>query len=369
MTDWNPGPKYQCYLRRIQDLLTDEKRTVRDIYYALEARGFEETLREESYRRALDRHHADPDDHPHPDSVPDSEWIWSFEYRYVKRAVKKGRRADYLDPRLVIDASRRAEATVDAGYGDAKDFVDRRVRGVHEHYRENFWEDQSTYVEVWLEKQSLASVFEPICQDLNVRLEATRGDWSDSKVYEATQRLASKITDGNDVRVLYYGDFNPSGFHAPVSIQETMRHYGIELSFRDPDNATDETYFDIWPLGEPAEFGDGNGTLAFERRGINLDHIEEFELPENPNPSSTDKDRQLKERFQTHVSDGRDVNVELNALKEYQREYLEELIREGIEQHIDADRRRETERRVEAQREQVSEAVCIDEDALGGGQS
>jgi len=366
VTVWNPGSKYQFYLSRIQDLLTDEERTVRDIYYALESRGFERELREESYQRALQRHHDAPEDHPHPDTVPEDEWAWSFEYRYVKRAVKKGRRADYLDPSLVIDESRRAEATVDAGYSDAEKFIDQRVRGVEQHYRENFWADQPTYVEVWLEKQSLASVFRPICEDLNVRLEATRGDWSDSKVYEASKRLASKITNGNDVRILYYGDFNPSGFHAPVSVQETMRHYGIDLSFRGPEQSSDAAYFDIWALSGPAEFEGDYGTLQFERRGINLEHIKEFDLPENPNPSSTDKDRELKERFQTHVTEGRDVNVELNALKEYHREYLEDLIRDGIEQYVDDDLRRETEQRVAERREQISRAVNVDDGVLGG---
>lgn len=331
MTSWNPGPKYQKLVRLCDDVLTDEKRTVRDIYYALEARGHE------------------------------------YEYRSVKRAVKKGRRAGYIDPSLIIDESRRAESTVDAGYDDAQEFVDSQIRDSWKAYRENFWEEQESYVEVWLEKQSLASVFRPICNDLNVRLEATRGDWSDSKVYEASQRLASKIRDGNDVRILYYGDFNPSGYHAPVSVQETMRHYGVELSFRDPESATDETYFDIWPLNGPAQFGTG-GTLAFERRGINLEHIKRFDLPENPNPSSTDKDRQLRERFRIHVSEGRDVNVELNALKEYEREYLEDLIRDGIEQHIDADRRRDVEQRVNEQRDLVRSSVNIDDDVLGGEQ-
>jgi len=57
-------------------------------------------------------------------------------------------------------------------------------------YWEDFWGEQDSYVEVWLEKQSLASVFAPICEEFNVRLEATRGDWSDSKVYQASNRLA-----------------------------------------------------------------------------------------------------------------------------------------------------------------------------------
>jgi len=339
---WNPGAKYQMYLSRIQDLLTDEKRTVRDVYYALEARGFESELA----------------DHGH-----------EFEYRYVKRAVKKGRRHGFIDPELIIDESRRAETTVDAGHEDAEQFVDANVRGVWNAYRENFWNDQESYVEVWLEKQSLASVFRPICDEFNVRLEATRGDWSDSKVYEATQRLAGKIGEGKDVVVLYFGDFNPSGFHAPVSVQETMGHYGIDLSFRDNDQDRPAFYFDVWPLEGPAEFGEDNGTLLFDRKGINLEHIEDFDLPENPNPSSTDKDRQLRQRFQQYVSDGRDVNVELNALKEYHRDYLEDLIRDGIREHIDQDAREQTEQRVEREQERIQQAVQVDDDVLNGGES
>ncbi|ALJ99698.1 DNA topoisomerase [Haloarcula californiae icosahedral virus 1] len=337
---WNPGAKYQMYLRRIQDLLTDEKRTVRDVYYALEARGFESELNE----------------HGH-----------AFKYRYVKRAVKKGRRHGYIDPALIIDESRRAETTVDEGHESPEQFVDAHVRGVWNAYRENFWNDQGTYLEIWLEKQSLASIFRPIAEEFNVRLEATRGDWSDSKVYEATQRLRERIQAGDDVVVLYFGDFNPSGYHAPVSVQETMGYYGIDLSFRDPDAERPAFYFDVWPLDGPAEFGDDAGTLLFDRRGINLEHIERFDLPENPNPSSTDKDRQLRQRFQQYVSDGRDVNVELNALKEYHRDYLEDLVRDSIREHIDQEAREATDERVRERQERLSRAICVDDDALGGG--
>ena len=360
---WDPGPKYQMYLERIRDLLDgDEKRTVRDVYYALEATGFESDLRDRSYARALERH--EKRDAPHPEDLPPDEWCWQFEYRYVKRAVKKGRRHGYIDPEQIFDASRSAGATVDVGAEDAEDFVDRHVRDVWKAYDEDFWRDQDAYVEVWLEKQSLVTVFAPICEDLNVRLEATQGDWSDSKVYQATQRLLSKIEEGKDVVVLYYGDFNPSGFHAPVSIQATMTYYGLGLSFRDPDDCLPAMYFDCWPADGPVS-GDGmDGSLMFDRKGINVEHIERFDLPENPNPSSTDKDETLRERFQTYVTDGRDVNVELNALKEYHRDYLEDLVRDSIEEHIDEEQRDETEDRIEEQRDLVKRAVNVDDDVL-----
>lgn len=69
MTDgWNPGRKYRRLLGQIQDILDGgEERTVRDVYYALESRGYE------------------------------------WDYRQVKRAAKRGRRSGYLDPRQVFD--------------------------------------------------------------------------------------------------------------------------------------------------------------------------------------------------------------------------------------------------------------------------
>lgn len=333
--EWNPGEKYRLYLDKITDILGEERRTVRDVYYALEARGFPSELAEHGYE---------------------------FEYRYVKRAIKKGRRAGIIDPSMIFDASRPAEVESDPGHGDPETFIRRHVDGIESAYRENFWDDQPKHVEVWLEKQSLASVFQPICDEFNVRLEATRGDWSDSKVYEATQRLKGRITDGDDVRVLYFGDFNPSGLHAPVAIQQTMAHYGLD--FRD-QNEPDSRYFDIFPFSDPVEFGSEGGTLEFERLALNLEQVDRFDLPQNPTPSSTDKDMELRERFMTHASRGRDVNIELNALKEYEREFLEDLLRDGIEKHIDESLRQETDERVAKRKEAIGDAIKVDYSEIG----
>lgn len=329
--EWNPGAKYQTILRQIQDVLENgERRTVRDVYYALEARG--------------------------------NKW----EYRYVKRAVKKGRRAGYIDPQQIIDSSRQPVTTVSDGYANPREFLDDRIRGVWDQYWENFWKYQDTYVEVWLEKQSLATVFEPICNERHVRLEATRGDWSDSKVYEATQRLLERILDGQDVVILYFGDFNPSGFHAPVSILDTMEYYGLTFH-REFPGAQDPRYYDPeWEL--PQQYykddpGDA-GSLDFKRCGINLEHIKKFDLPENPVPSSSDKDSTIKEHFRNHVSEGRDTNVELNALKEYQREFLEDLIRDSIGEYVDVEREERVKERIADARDALSTAVEIDDSEL-----
>jgi hypothetical protein len=328
--EWSPGKKYQTLLRQIQDVLDNgEQRTVRDVYYALEARG--------------------------------NKW----EYRYVKRAVKKGRRCGYIDPSQIVDSSRQPVNTVSDGWADPREFLDKQIRGIWKQYWENYWKYQDTYVELWLEKQSLATVFQPICREKVVRLEATRGDWSDSKVYEATQRLKRPIMDGKDVTILYFGDFNPSGYHAPVSILDAMEYYGLTFHREFPES-DDPRYYDP-EHGLPQQYytdepGDGNaGTLNFKRCAINLEHIERFDLPENPVPSSSDKDRTIKKWFHKYVSEGRDTNVELNALKEYERDFLEDLIREEIDAHVDGERKEQVQERIQQAREALSTAVQIDD--------
>lgn len=368
-SDWNPGPKYRAYLGKIQEILENgEERTVRDIYYALESRGFPTDLERESYNAQLERHRDDPDSHAHPEDIPVSEWLWEFEYRFVKRAVKKGRRSGYIDPRQIVDSSRAAETVVTAGYDDPSTFVENEVIEAHTKYYENFWKDQDSYVEVWLEKQSLASVFAPLCRKYNVRLEATRGDWSDSKVFEASQRIVPRLNEGKDVRILYFGDYNPSGYHAPVSILSTMEHYGISFNRSFP-TSDDRRYYDV-EHGLPASFdatdseSKESGSFNVERIALTTDQIENFDLPENPVPSSTDKDETIKSQFKKYVSAGRDTNVELNALKEYHRDFLEELLEDSITKHIDADAHDAVQERMTRRREQIQNAVSVDWDML-----
>lgn len=327
--DWNPGKKYRTILSQIQDVLSSgEKRTVRDCYYALESRGHK------------------------------------WEYRYIKRAVKKGRRAGYIDPGQIVDASRTAEHTQSSGWEDPEHFLADRVEDVWNDYWEDFWREQETYVEVWLEKQSLASVFKPVCQRYNVRLEATRGDWSDSKVYQACERLKGPLAEGKDVRILYFGDYNPSGFHAPVSILDAMGYYGIPMGRGFPES-DDARYYDA-EHGAPFSWSNADGTFAMERKALNTEHIERFDLPENPVPSSSDKDATIKKWFQRYVSEGRDTNVELNALKEFEREFLEDLVEDAITEHIDEDAKDRVEERIRERRSELADCIDIDRSVISG---
>ncbi len=60
--EWNPREKHKKLVSLARDLLRQERRTVRDVYYALESRGYD------------------------------------YTYRQVRQAVKKGRLAGMIDP-------------------------------------------------------------------------------------------------------------------------------------------------------------------------------------------------------------------------------------------------------------------------------
>lgn len=323
-SNWNPRAKHSRLVQLLDGLLQEEQRTVRDCYYALEARG----------------HH--------------------YTYDEVTYAAKRGRRAGYLDPSKIIDTSRVADHRPTGVDDHPAEWLRNRILSSPGVYNRDFWEDQPAHVEVWLEKASLASVFRPICDEYNVRLEATRGDWSDSKAFEARQRLIRKLQDDKDIRILYFGDYNPSGFRTPVAIQQMLHCYGMRLPGRDPeDDEPEDLFFDVSPWPGPAEDGEGAGTFDMERVALTTEQLERFDLPENPNPSEADSDKELLRRFKEQVTGGADVNVELNALKEFQREFLEGLVEDAIESHIDTGRYQEHQEKEQEHKEAIRDAMKV----------
>jgi hypothetical protein len=68
---------------------------------------------------------------------------------------------------------------------------------------------------------------------------------------------------------------------------------------------------------------------------------------------------ELVKLFLKYVSGGRDTNVELNALKEFQREFLEDLIKESIRQHVDLDVKRHVEARIRERRATIRNSLTF----------
>lgn len=161
-------------------------------------------------------------------------------------------------------------------------------------YAEDKWSTQPYRVEVWIEKEALASVFEPVCAELDVPMLACRGYTSQSEMWSGGRRLLrhriSSTATGQEVVVLHFGDHDPSGIDMSRDICDRLRMF-LE--------------------GE---------SMTFERLALNMDQVEEYNPPPNP-AKMTDS------RFAQYVALYGDESWELDALEP---SVLADLIRANV---------------------------------------
>jgi hypothetical protein len=83
-------------------------------------------------------------------------------------------------------------------------------------YARNKWQDQPNRCEVWIEKDGLLSVFQPICRELQVTLRSMHGQCSNTGCYAAAKTLA-EMPEDVEIHILYFGDQDPTGEQIPKS--------------------------------------------------------------------------------------------------------------------------------------------------------
>jgi hypothetical protein len=89
-----------------------------------------------------------------------------------------------------------------------------------ETYRRSVWDNQDAYVEVWLEKESLAGVVAQVTRTWDVPLMVTRGYPSLSFLHSAAETIAAESKPS----FLYYlGDHDPSGVDITRAVEEGIR--------------------------------------------------------------------------------------------------------------------------------------------------
>ncbi|MFL5265368.1 MAG: hypothetical protein ACJ8AH_02030, partial [Stellaceae bacterium] len=72
----------------------------------------------------------------------------------------------------------------------------------------------------WGEKASLAEVVEPIAKEIGGEMLLNVGESGDTHIYEAAKRIAE---DGRPAVILYFSDFDPSGWQMPISVGQKLR--------------------------------------------------------------------------------------------------------------------------------------------------
>jgi len=91
-----------------------------------------------------------------------------------------------------------------------------------ETYRRAIWDNQSAYVEIWLEKDALAGVVYMETEPWDVPLMVTRGDPSVSYLYEAAEAIAER---GKPAYLYYFGDLDPSGVDITRTVERGIKEF------------------------------------------------------------------------------------------------------------------------------------------------
>lgn len=210
------------------------------------------------------------------------------EYRRVIRILKKGRLAGLINFDNIIDDTREAEKT--PSWKSMNGILSAAVN----QYRSVWWRDQPRHVEVWLEKRALRRIFYPITNGYDVYLCTGGGYQSWSQVWAARARFLAR--KGLDLKILYFGDLDPSGKDMPRDIRERFKTLGLDI--------------------EVIEVA------------LTKEDIVKYNLPKNPTKTKdTRKDWYIK-KF------GIDYAVELDALPP---EILREKVRGAIEDYCNLD--------------------------------
>ena len=222
------------------------------------------------------------------------------EYTRLGGIISDGRLAGLIDWDSIEDRTRSLQRL--GHWTEPRQLV----QGASESFRVDKWVNQENRLEVWIEKEALAGVFEEVCDDYDVPFFCCRGYTSQSEMWAAAMRLKYyNHYDGQNIIILHFGDHDPSGIHMTQDIIERLQLFGTNLEV--------------------------------ERLALNMDQVEEWEPP--PNPAKT-----ADPRFDNYLIEYGSESWELDALDP---EVLAELVRENVGRFIDWDKWDESEEEIE----------------------
>jgi hypothetical protein len=253
------------------------------------AQGYELTLRQLYYQFVA------------RDLIPNRQ----NEYDKLGKTISDGRLAGLVDWNAIVDRTRNLKKQPSwDGVGEILDIC-------ADQYREDKWGEQDTRIEVWIEKEALAGVFQRVCEELQVPYFSCRGYVSQSEMWRAAQRFISYRNADFNVVVLHFGDHDPSGIDMTRDIRDRMNVFGARVDV--------------------------------QRLALNMDQVEEYTPPPNPAKLTDARARDYVARFGT-------ASWELDALNP---QVLSQLVRDAVDGLRDDERWRESVAREEAACEQL----------------
>jgi len=212
------------------------------------------------------------------------------EYKRLGEIVNNGRLAGLIDWDAIEDRTRNLRVI---NMWNAPEDV---ISASASQYKENPWDNQHYAPEVWIEKDALVGVIEPICNSMRVPFFACRGYTSQSEQYWAGKRLGAHQRRGKRPIIFHLGDHDPSGLDMTRDNQDRLSMFARQ-------------------------------GIIVRRLALNYDQVEEYNPPPNP-AKDTDS------RFENYRAEHGEFSWELDALNP---PVIKGLIEAALNEIIDRD--------------------------------
>lgn len=191
------------------------------------------------------------------------------EYSRLGSIINDARLAGLIDWGHITDRTRNVRSN--SHWNDPASIM----RSAAASYKIDKWERQPVRIEVWIEKDALAGVFDRVCRELDVPLFSCRGYTSQSEMWAAAQRMQKHADFGQEPVILHFGDHDPSGIDMTRDIADRLELF--------------------------------MGGTEVNRLALNMEQVEEFNPP--PNPAKT-----TDSRFKAYIVEYGAESWELDAL-------------------------------------------------------
>ena len=220
-----------------------------------------------------------------------------YQYKYLSRILVAARKENLINSYKIVDLTRKPilekywyETSEEHLKGVLEELENDIIR-----YHVHKWHKQKEYVEVWLEKAALETLFREITFERDVTLVTCRGYPSYTLIEESARRILEECENRevDKVTILYFGDYDPTGKDIPRHIEDELKESGISLNL--------------------------------ELISLTIDQIDSYELPPVPTKKS---DSRSKNFIEQHG----DIAVELDALEP---DVLQKILEDTILDHFD----------------------------------
>jgi hypothetical protein len=181
------------------------------------------------------------------------------EYSKLSTLLKEGRMAGIVDWDAIEDRLRKPSKP--AAFDGPKDILTAAIQ----QFALPRQEGQRVYLEVIVEKDALSGVLKRVTEKYHIPILVNRGYSSASAMFDCYQRFKKAYDLNQTIKILYLGDFDPSGLDMIRDIKDRiLEFYMGEYRYSDAEDAAEAFDFSIEPIA------------------LTREQIDEYDPPPNP---------------------------------------------------------------------------------------